>query len=36
MTIIVEIRAAEGGSDAKHLVHEQVTIYAKYAARRCL
>jgi protein subunit release factor A len=31
--ILVEIRAAEGGSDAKSLVREQFAIYAKLAAR---
>jgi hypothetical protein len=35
-TVIVEIRAAEGGSDAKDLVHEQFAIYAKAGARRGL
>lgn len=33
---IVEIRAAEGGDDAKSLVYEQYGIYSKVAARRCL
>lgn len=36
MAIIVEIRAAEGGQDAKLLVLEQVKIYGRLAARRCL
>jgi protein subunit release factor A len=36
MSIIVEIRAAEGGDDAKALVLEQLAIYARYAARRGL
>jgi len=36
MTILVEIRAAEGGADAKALVEEQFAIYAKLAQRRCL
>lgn len=36
MSIIVEIRAAEGGNDAKLLVQDQFTIYAKLAARRSL
>lgn len=36
MSIIVEIRAAEGGSDAKLLVHDQFTIYSKLAQRRGL
>jgi len=34
--IIVEIRAAEGGEDAKQLVTEQVGIYERRAARRRL
>ena len=36
MNLIVEIRAAEGGEDAKQLVYEQAAIYAKYAKRRGL
>lgn len=36
MGIIVEIRAAEGGADAKALVDEQFAIYARYATRRRL
>lgn len=36
MTIIVEIRAAEGGEDSKLLVQDQVGIYAKMCARECL
>lgn len=35
-TILIEIRAAEGGDDAKTLVHEQFAVYAKMGARRCL
>ena len=35
-TIIVEIRAAEGGADARLLVYEQLTIYQRYAAREHL
>jgi protein subunit release factor A len=35
-TVIVEIRAAEGGDDAKMLVNEQVRIYANVAGRNCL
>lgn len=31
-TILVEIRAAEGGDDAKSLVNEQYRIYQKYMA----
>jgi len=34
--VIVEIRAAEGGMDAKNLVRDQVGIYLKLAARRGL
>ncbi len=33
MSIIVEIRAAEGGQDAKLLVVDQFAIYQKAAAR---
>lgn len=36
MSIIVEIRAAEGGDDAKLLVRDQVSIYQKMGARRSL
>lgn len=36
MSIIVEIRAAEGGADAKDLVLEQFAIYARLAVRRGL
>lgn len=35
-TLIVEIRAAEGGEDAKLLVGEQFALYARMAARRGL
>lgn len=31
-TILVEIRAAEGGADAKSLVTQQYRIYQKYMA----
>ena len=31
-TILVEIRAAEGGMDAKSLVTEQYRIYQKFLA----
>jgi protein subunit release factor A len=34
--IILEIRAAEGGDDAKSLVIEQMSIYVKLAGRRAL
>lgn len=30
MSVIVEIRAAEGGADAKDLVGEQFAIYARF------
>lgn len=33
---IVEIRAAEGGDDAKLLVRKQFGIYCKFARRRGL
>ncbi len=36
MEVIVEIRAAEGGNDAKLLVRDQFVIYNKVGARRCL
>jgi protein subunit release factor A len=32
-TIIVEVRAAEGGADAKMLVRDQLAIYARYCTR---
>ena len=34
--LILEVRAAEGGDDAKALVRMQVAIYAKLATRRGL
>lgn len=34
--VIVEVRAAEGGEDAKSLVYEQFSVYAKYGSRRGL
>lgn len=34
--MIVEIRAAEGGMDAKLLVEDQFAIYTRYGARRSL
>jgi len=34
--VIIEIRAAEGGSDAKLLVIEQMKIYVRLAGRRSL
>jgi protein subunit release factor A len=33
---MVEIRAAEGGADAKSLVKEQFAVYAKMSVRRSL
>lgn len=36
MKTTIEIRAAEGGDDAKALVHEQGAIYQAYAARKAL
>jgi protein subunit release factor A len=36
MSVIVEIRAAEGGDDAKLLVLQQLRIYRKLAERRGL
>jgi protein subunit release factor A len=35
-TVIVEIRAAEGGADARLLVAEQYEIYRKVGGRRGL
>jgi protein subunit release factor A len=35
-TVIVEIRAAEGGADAKLLVEEQVALYERLGGRRFL
>lgn len=34
--ILIEIRAAEGGADAKLLVQDQLAIYLKAAAREHL
>jgi protein subunit release factor A len=34
--VIIEIRAAEGGMDAKLLVREQLALYIKFCQRRCL
>ena len=34
--VIIEIRAAEGGADAKQLVDQQLAVYTKFAARRRL
>jgi len=35
-SIIIEIRAGEGGADARDLVREQARIYAKVCERRGL
>lgn len=35
-TVIIEIRAAEGGEDAKLLVEDQFRAYAQVATRRGL
>ena len=35
-TIIIEIRAAEGGRDSKDLVRKQLDIYKRYANKECL
>lgn len=35
-SVIVEIRAGEGGNDAKDLVNEQYTVYTKVCSRRRL
>jgi len=35
-TVVVEIRAAEGGADAKLLVEEQLAIYKRLGGRRSL
>lgn len=32
--VVIEIRAAEGGADAKDLVHEQFSVYAAYCKLR--
>ena len=35
-SVIVEIRAGEGGNDAKLLVREQASVYAAACKRWCL
>ena len=35
-SVIIEIRAAEGGDDAKLLVEDQLDIYKRMAAKECL
>ncbi len=34
--LLIEIRAAEGGADAKLLVLKQLSIYKRLGARVCL
>jgi protein subunit release factor A len=34
--VVVEVRAGEGGMDAKLLVRDQVKVYEKFAGRRGL
>lgn len=36
MRYVIEIRAAEGGDDAKLLVEDQFGIYVRAARRHCL
>lgn len=36
MKVMVEVRAAEGGDDAKQLVVEQLKIYERRCSRRFL
>jgi protein subunit release factor A len=36
MSLIIEIRAAEGGADARLLVREQLAVYLRVAERRRL
>ena len=36
MSILIEIRAAEGGNDAKLLVSQQFNIYQRYMDLECL
>lgn len=35
-TLIVEIRAAEGGDDSKDLVYKLFGVYDKYCKMECL
>lgn len=35
-SVIIEVRSGEGGDDAKLLVREQMSLYAKFCQRRCL
>ena len=34
--MLIEIRSGEGGNDAKLLVKDQASIYAKFAQKECL
>lgn len=34
--VLIEVRAAEGGDDAKLLVLQQFAVYARFAGRRGL
>jgi len=34
--VLIEIRAAEGGNDAKLLVREQASVYQAACKRHCL
>lgn len=36
MKVTIEIRPAEGGDDAKLLVHDQAAMYVRYAQRNGL
>jgi len=35
-SVVIEIRAAEGGKDAQLLVEDQLRAYTKAAERECL
>lgn len=35
-SVVIEIRAAEGGADSKLLVHDQLSAYVRAAERRRL
>jgi protein subunit release factor A len=35
-TLLLEIRAAEGGEDARSLVYEQLSVYAKASVQEHL
>lgn len=36
MSVLIEIKSAEGGDHAKHLVEVQKDIYVRLARRNCL